>query len=121
MEFTGLALTKKIVKILDNKKGGDIKVIRINDISVLADYFVIVTGSSSTQVKSLADEVEYKLKHEDGVSPKSIEGHNSNTWIILDYNDVIVHVFYDETRKFYELERLWDDGENIDVASLIEE
>jgi len=122
LEMTALDLTKKIVKILDNKKGVDIKVIKIDDLTVIADYFIIVTGNSSTQVKALAGEVEYMLKHDEEkrVEPRNIEGYDSNNWILLDYNSVIVHVFYNETRQFYDLEHLWKDGTDVPIESLIE-
>lgn len=106
-------------RILSSKKGLDIKVIEISDISVLADYMVIATGTSSTQVKALADAVETKLD-EMGISVSHIEGYRSNTWILLDYVDVIVHVFNDEARAFYDLERLWQDGKVMDIADVID-
>lgn len=90
----------EIVKILDSKKGLDIKLINISDVSSLADYMVIATGTSSTHVKALAEEVEYKMD-EMGISVSHIEGHRSNTWILLDYVDIIVHVFSDEAREYY--------------------
>ena len=86
-------------KAISSKKGLDIQVIEISDISVLADYMVIATGTSSTHVKALADEVEYKLD-EAGISVSHIEGYRSNSWILLDYVDVIVNVFSDEAREF---------------------
>lgn len=106
-------------KALDSKKGLDIQVIEIKDISVLADYMVIATGTSSTHVKALADEVEYKLD-EAGVSVSHIEGYRSNSWILLDYIDVIVNVFSDEAREFYDLERLWHDGNPVDISEVID-
>lgn len=106
-------------KALDSKKGLDIQVIEIKDISVLADYMVIATGTSSTHVKALADEVEYKLD-EAGVSVSHIEGYRSNSWILLDYIDVIVNVFSDEAREFYDLERLWQDGNPVDISEVID-
>lgn len=95
-------------KAISSKKGLDIQVIEIGDISVLADYMVIATGTSSTHVKALADEVEYKLD-EAGISVSHIEGYRSNSWILLDYVDVIVNVFSDEAREFYDLDRLWQE------------
>lgn len=80
---------------------------------MIADYFVIATGTSNTQVKALADEVEYRLK-EKGVAPGHIEGYNSNSWVLLDYGSVVVHVFTQESRSFYDLDRLWQDGEEVD-------
>ncbi len=111
--MTSLEVSKLAAKALSAKKGLDIKVIKIEDISVLADYMVIATGTSNTQVKAMADNVEYELDNA-GVSVSHIEGYRSNTWILMDYIDVIVHVFIDETREFYDLERLWKDGEEID-------
>ena len=106
------------VKAIDGKKGLNIQVIRISDISVLADYMVIATGNSSTHVKALADEVEYRLD-EAGVSVSHIEGYRSNSWILLDYVDVIVHVFSEEAREFYDLDRLWQDGESVDISEFV--
>lgn len=108
-----------IAKALSSKKGLDIQIIEIGDISVLADYMVIATGTSSTHVKALADEIEYKLD-EAGISVSHIEGYRSNTWILLDYIDVLVNVFSDEAREFYDLERLWQDGKPIDLTNIID-
>ena len=106
-------------KAISSKKGLDIQVIEIGDISVLADYMVIATGTSSTHVKALADEVEYKLD-EAGISVSHIEGYRSNSWILLDYVDVIVNVFSDEAREFYDLDRLWQDGKPVDHTGIID-
>lgn len=106
-------------KILSSKKGKDIKVLEISDVSVLADYMVIATGTSSTQVKALAEAVEEKLD-EKGISVSHIEGYRSNSWILLDYVDVIVHVFSNEAREYYDLERLWEDGKEIDLSTVID-
>ncbi|HBM99039.1 MAG TPA: ribosome silencing factor [Ruminococcus sp.] len=106
-------------KALSSKKGLDIQVIEISDVSVLADYMVIATGTSTTHVKALADEVEYKLD-EAGISVSHIEGYRSNTWILLDYIDVIVNVFSDEAREFYDLDRLWQDGKPVDLTNIID-
>lgn len=112
--MTSLETAKMAVKVLDSKKALNIKVIKIQDISAIADYFVIATGTSSTHVKALADEVETQLD-EAGISVSHIEGYRSNSWILLDYVDVVVHVFSDEAREYYDLERLWQDGEIIDI------
>ena len=112
--MTSLETAKMAVKALDSKKALDIKVIEIQDISAIADYFVIATGTSSTHVKALADEVEAQLD-EAGISVSHVEGYRSNSWILLDYVDVVVHVFSDEAREYYDLERLWQDGEIIDI------
>ena len=106
------------VKAIDGKKGLHLQAIKISDISVLADYMVIATGSSSTHVKALADEVEYRLD-EAGVSVSHIEGYRSNSWILLDYVDVIVHVFSEEAREFYDLDRLWQDGTPVDLSAIL--
>ncbi|WP_440448770.1 ribosome silencing factor [Ruminococcus intestinalis] len=106
-------------KAISSKKGLNIKLIEIGDISSLADYMVIATGTSSTHVKAIADEVEYQLD-EAGISVSHIEGYRSNSWILLDYVDVIVHIFSDEAREFYDLERLWQDGKEIDVSDIVD-
>ena len=109
----------KIAKILDSKIAQDIKIIEISDVTILADYMVIATGRSSTQVKSLADEVENQMD-EAGVSVSHIEGHRSNSWILLDYVDIIVNVFNEEAREFYNLERLWQDGKELDLSEILD-
>ena len=106
------------VKALDSKKAKNIKVLKGDDLTILANYFVIASATSTTQVKALADEVEYQLG-ERGVKPKSIEGYQSKTWICLDYIDVIVHVFLESERDFYQLEHLWADGTPVDISDLV--
>jgi len=106
-------LAKAAAKLLDEKKAENINVIKIDDISSLADYFVIATGRGSTHVRSLSDELEHKLK-ERGTAPARIEGYRSDSWILLDYQSVVVHVFTGEARDFYDLDRLWTDGEKVD-------
>ncbi len=117
--MTTLQQAKETAKILSDKKAKDIKVIEISDVSVIADYMVIATGNSSTQVKALADYVEEGLD-EMGISVSHIEGYRSNSWILLDYVDVIVHVFSNEAREYYDLERLWEDGKDIDISDIID-
>ena len=107
-----------IVKTLDSKRGEDIQALRIADLTILADYFVIVNGTSNTHARTLADEVEFVLSQK-GIEPERREADTGNTWIILDYGDIIVHVFYKETRSFYQLEGLWADGEQVDISSLL--
>lgn len=107
-----------IIKTLDAKKAKDIKLIRIEDKTVLADYFVICGGNSNTQVRALAGEVEEKLE-ENGINPHHIEGYNEASWTVLDYSSVIVHIFCREAREFYKLEKLWSDAENIDISDLL--
>ncbi len=110
--MTSLELAKKAAAILDNKKADQINVIKIEDISSLADYFVIASGGSNTHVRSLSDELEEKLKAE-GISPTRIEGYRSNSWVLLDYSHVVVHIFTGEAREFYDLDRLWADGTKV--------
>ena len=100
-------LSEKIMKILDNKKAIDIKLIDIHDKSTLSDYMIIASGTSSTHVKSLADNVHEDLKKE-GIYPYKIEGRNSDSWVLMDYNDVIVNIFTQEDRLHYNLEDLWE-------------
>jgi ribosome-associated protein len=114
---TALELSREAARILDNKKAKDIKVLEIKEISSLGDYFVVASGSSTTQVKAMADELEFQLK-EQGVLPKRVEGYQSAAWIVLDYYDVIIHLFYEETRQFYSLERLWNDAPLLDISDL---
>ncbi len=111
-------ILKTIVKTLDSKKAEDIQMIGIRDLTIVADYFVIANGTSNTQTKALADEVEFQLKQR-GVAPLRTEGFQGGTWIVLDYGDVVVHVFYKETREHYNLERLWSDGVHCDVEKYL--
>lgn len=117
--MTTLQQAKETAKILSDKKGLDIKVIEISDVSVIADYMVIATGNSSTHVKALADEVEEQLD-DMGISVSHIEGYRSNSWILLDYIDIIVHVFSNEAREYYDLERLWEDGKDVDISDIVD-
>lgn len=108
----------EIVKILDSKKADDIKLFEITEISSLCDYMIIASGQSSTKVRALADEVEYKLDNM-GISVSHIEGYRNDSWILLDYVDIIVHVFSEEAREYYNLERLWQDGKEADISAII--
>ena len=103
--------------LLNEKKAHYLKAIRIEDISSLADYFVFANGSSTTQVKALADELEMKLI-EQGIKPHHIEGYQSNSWILLDYGTVVIHIFTEQARAFYDLDRLWQDGESVSLDFL---
>lgn len=116
--MTDLEIVKTAVKALDSKKAYDIKIIKVKDLTILANYFIIATGTSTTQVKALADEVDYQL-NENGLPPVRTEGYQGANWIVLDYTDVVVHVFHKETREFYSLERLWQDGEFIDCEQFL--
>ncbi|MBQ8145276.1 MAG: ribosome silencing factor [Clostridia bacterium] len=112
-------LAKAAVKILDTKKANDIKLLKIDKKTILADYFVICTGNSSTQIKTLADEVEYQFGV--GKAPfVRLEGTDSDEWKIIDCHDIIVHIFSNEARGFYKLEKLWADAEEIDINSILE-
>ena len=112
---------KEMAKIaynaLDEKKGEEIKVIDISGISVMSDYFVIASGGSITQINALAENVEEKL-HKAGYSMQRREGNQSSTWILLDFGDVVIHIFDREDRLFYDLERIWSDGKLIDPEEL---
>lgn len=104
---TPLEVAKAVETFLDNKKGRDIKVLHIEDVSNIADYFVVCTATSNTHVKALSGEVEYQLERR-GVNPYHIEGRDNNSWVVLDYCNVIVHVFNREARDFYNLEKLYE-------------
>ena len=119
--MTSLELAKAAAKILDGKKAKGIKVLEINKLSTLGDYFVIASGNSSTQVKSLADEVEFQLKQQYGIQPDRVEGHQNAQWILMDYDEVMIHLFCGETRDFYNLERLWNDALPIDLSDVLTE
>jgi ribosome-associated protein len=97
---------------LDDKKAKDVRAIDISHLTTIAHYFVMASGTSVTHIKSLADNVEEKLK-EKGLNPLHIEGYNTARWILMDYGDVVVHIFHEEDREFYGLERLWQDGKEI--------
>ncbi len=111
-------LAEIAVKALDSKKGKEIRLIRIDKITTLAEYFVICTGTSNTQINALCDAVEKELT-EKGEEPLHREGYRGGTWVLLDYGCVVVHVFNDEARKFYSLEHLWADGEEVDLRAIL--
>lgn len=106
-----------IIKALDGKKAVNIKALEVGSVTIIADHFVIAEGTSSTHVRALAEEVEYKL-HEAGIEPRQIEGKASG-WILLDYHDVVVHVFTPDQREYYNLEKLWADAEEVDISGLV--
>ena len=113
--MNGLELSKKIAENLDTKKAQDIKILKKEDLTVVTDYIVIATGTSTTQVKSLADEVDFKVKQELDISPARVEGYESKNWILLDYETVIVHIFHPQAREYYDLDKLWADGTPIEM------
>ena len=113
-------MARTACKALDEKKALDLKIIDIAEVSTIADYFVIASGSNQNQVQAMVDNVEEKLAKA-GYEPKQIEGTRSSSWILMDYGDLIVHVFDEENRLFYDLERIWRDGKEIDLEALAEE
>ena len=102
---------------MEDKKAEDIKIIDISKVSVIADYFIIASGNNRNQVQALADNVQEELGKK-GVDCKQIEGYQTANWILLDYNDIIVHIFNAEDRLFYDLERIWRDGKSVEVSEL---
>ncbi len=102
-------LALAIAEVLDSKKGHNIKVLYVEDKTSITDYFVLCTGNSSTQVKALAGEVEFKIGERD-VKPHNVEGRGNDTWIVVDYSNVIVHIFNREARDFYNLDKLYADA-----------
>ena len=108
------------IEALEDKKAEDIRVIDISEVSVLADYFLIASGKNRNQLQALADEVEEKLGRA-GYPMKQSEGYDSANWILLDFGDIIIHLFDQENRLFYDLERIWRDGQQIDPKSLLSE
>ena len=116
--LTAKEVAMEVTKALDSKKGMDIKLLRISDVSSLADYFLICTGTSNTHVKTLCDYAEYTLEQL-GEPMLGREGHRGNAWELLDYGTIVVHVFTQEAREFYSLERLWADAEVVDISDII--
>lgn len=107
-----------VTKALDEKKGMDIKLLKIDKVSSLADYFLICTGTSNTHVKTLCDYAEFTLE-ELGETMLGREGHRGNAWELLDYGTIVIHVFTEEAREFYALERLWADAEAVDLSNIL--
>lgn len=107
-----------IVKALDSKSAQDIKVIKVEDLTIIADYFVIANGTSTTHTRGLVDEVDFQLAQK-GVNVGHIEGIDGASWIAMDYGDILVHVFYRDVREQYNLEKLWSDGERVDIQRLL--
>ena len=108
---------KTVINALQDKKAENIQIIDIHEISTVADYFVITSGSNRSQVQALADNVEEKLAANE-IRPKNIEGYNTANWILLDYRDILIHIFDKESRGFYDLERLWRDGKLVDINTI---
>ena len=103
-------LKRYIIETLEDKKARGLVAIEVDNVTILADSFIICNGTSSTHIRSLADDVEKSLRDSHGVECRHREGYNSARWILLDYGDVIVHIFHEEDRRFYDIERLWSDG-----------
>ena len=116
--MTAKEIAEQVVKTLDGKMALDLKLLRTTDVTVLADYFVICTARSTTQIKTLADAVEADLESR-GEQKLHREGYRSGSWALLDFGCVVIHLFMDEARQFYNLERLWADAEEIDVSALL--
>ena len=115
--MTSREMAKLAIEGLEDKKAEDIKVIDISEVSVMADYFIIASGMNRNQVQALADNVEEKL-HEVKVHPRQIEGYQSANWVLMDFNDIIVHIFNEEARLFFNLEKIWMDGKLIDASEI---
>ncbi len=116
--LTPKEIAYEVTKALDAKKGLDIKLLKIDEVSSLADYFLICTGTSNTHVKTLCDYAEYTLEQL-GEPMLGREGHRGSAWELLDYGTIVVHVFTEEARNFYNLERLWADAESVDLGDII--
>lgn len=112
-----LKIVKQAVEALENKKAEDITVIDISEVSSIADYFIIANGSNPNQLSAMQDAVDEAF-YKNGIFAKQIEGTMNSTWILIDYNDVIVHLFSSEDRHFYDLERLWKDGKILNISEL---
>ncbi len=117
MSITSKEMAKIACKALDDKKASDIRIIDISGISVLADYFIIADGASQHQIEAMRDAVDEEL-FKAGVQVKQVEGNRNSSWVLMDYGDIIVHVFSKEDRLFHDLERIWGDGKFIDAADL---
>ena len=109
-----LDMVKNAVEALNDKKAIDVKIIDISNISIMADYFIIASGSNANQIQAMCDNVKEKLAKQ-GCEYKQIEGYDSANWILMDYRDVIVHIFDRDSRSFYDLERIWSDGMNVAI------
>lgn len=119
MNLTPKELAIIAVKALDEKKGKEISAIEVAEQTTLADYFVIATGGSNTQINALCGAVEKALKEQADEMPLRREGYRDGTWVLLDYGCVVIHVFSEEAREFYSLERLWHDGKPLDLSSVL--
>lgn len=106
---------KAIIEAASEKKAKDTEILQLTGLSIMTDYFVICSGESTTQVRTIVDYIEEQLKKA-GVKPYGIEGYSNSKWVLMDYSDIIVHVFEEETRQYYEIEKLWIDAPRIDIG-----
>lgn len=117
---TSREMAEKVIEILNTRKAHNVKLLRVEDQTVISDYFVICSATSNTQVKSLAAEIEYKMGL-CAVDPLHLDGYSEGQWAVIDYGSVMVHVFLEEARQFYKLEKLWADSEEVDISALFTE
>ena len=110
-----------LAKALDSRKGINIKVLETGQLTTLADYFVLCSATSSTQIRALSDACEKAMKEQAGEAPHHVEGHRGGTWVLLDFSAVVVHIFNEEAREFYDLERLWSDATPVDISDILVE
>lgn len=115
--MTAKEMTRLAIQALEDKKAEDIRIIDISEVSVLADYFLIASGTNRSQIQAMCDNVE-ELLHKNGVSSKQVEGYENANWVLLDFGDLIVHIFDKENRLFYDLERIWRDGKKVTPEEL---
>ena len=116
--MTSYEMAVGLAKALDSKKGLNIKVLKTQELTTLADYFVLCTATSTTQVKAMSDACEEAMEKQ-GETVHHIEGHRGGTWLLMDFSSVVVHIFMDEARKFYDLERLWADAQEVDLSDIL--
>lgn len=110
-----------LAKALDSRKGLNIKVLETGHLTTLADYFVLCSATSSTQIRALSEACEKAMKEQAGEDPHHVEGHRGGTWVLLDFSAVVVHIFNEEAREFYDLERLWSDAAPVDLSDVLTE
>ncbi len=115
--MTAIEKAKKIAAVLDEKKGKDISILKVLEKTVITDYFVIATATSSTHLKALSDEVEYRLREENAILADRVEGYSGGGWILVDFGDVIVHLFDPASRDFFKLEKFWREAEPIEFEA----
>lgn len=117
--MTSYEMAVALARALDSKKGQDVKVLKTEELTTLCDYFVLCTATSNTQIKAMSDACEEEMEQH-GEQVHHIEGHRDGTWLLMDFSSVVVHVFTDEARKFYDLERLWGDAQQVDISQVLE-